>query len=379
MEYEDLKKYYDRNIRNSGYLGRQHNIMIIIGNGFDIRVMAQYYNKRKISRKNSYLTTYEDFYRWLTDNNFLRPNIFLETMKKYQKSNKKNWSNFEALIPIILDSHTKQVEKINEDLDYLQVKFSYFLSRIISNDLVEDIGSLSQEGKLAFNSLSHLLGDLDKLNFEKLKFMSKTNHYDIFNIKLLNMNYTNLFDNYIYLDKRQFDPNPYKNIDTNFQFLPNPNNLYNKYNSNNWNNDTKWSCYINTDIIHPHGQESIPRSLLFGSNCERFKDNKNLDRFNKEYWARYDVKYSTLLKQTELYIIYGSSIGESDSWWWKKICESLKNGAELIVYSYKHEFSSLDFVSKYVKIADRKLVLSRIFVVDYNNVENLNFLSLKNF
>lgn len=106
---------------------------------------------------------------------------------------------------------------------------------------------------------------------------------------------------------------------------------------------------------------------------------KDLDRFNKEYWARYDVKYSTLLKETELYIIYGSSIGESDSWWWKKICESLKNGAELIVYSYKHEFSSLDFVNKYVKIADRKFVLSRIFVVDYNNAKNLNFLSLRNF
>ena len=153
----------------------------------------------------------------------------------------------------------------------------------------------------------------------------------------------------------------------------------NKYNLNNWNNKTEWSCYINTDIIHPHGQESIPRSLLFGSNCERFKDNKDLDRFNKEYWARYDVKYSTLLKETELYIIYGSSIGESDSWWWTKICESLKNGAELIVYSYKHEFSSLDFVNKYVKIADRKFVLSRIFVVDYNNAKNLNFLSLRNF
>ena len=275
------------------------------------------------------------------------------------------------MIPSLLDSYgVKNINKINEDLNYLQIKFSNFLFEIITNDVIRDIGNKSEKNKLAYSSLSNFLYDLDEQSYENIKFAKGTFHYDIFNFIFLNMNFTSLFDNYIYLDKYQFDPIPFKTVNTNFKFYPNPHN-FNK--GCNWNSDTCWSCYINTEVVHPHGQQYIPRSMLFGSNCERFKDNKEFDRFNKEYWAQYELKYSPLFNQTELFIIYGSAVGESDSWWWKKICESLENGAELIVYSYDGEFSKKDFIQKYAKEnAKTEIIDKNIFIVPVT--EDIKFL-----
>lgn len=367
MEFENLEKYYFKN--NDIYPHNQHNIMVIIGNGFDIGIMNKYYK----GNPQNYKTTYSDFYNWLESKNLVASNVFLDTMKKY-----KNWSNFEAMIPSVLDSYgTQYINKINEDLNYLQIKFSHFLFEIITNDLIRDIGNKSEKNGLASHSLSKFLSDLDKQSYENIKFANETNHHDIFNFIFLNMNFTSLFDNYIYLDKHQFDPTPHKTVKTNFTFYPNPNNFNNRF---NWNSDTRWSCCINAKIVHPHGQQYIPRSMLFGSNCERFKDNKKFDRFNKEYWAQYELKYSPLFNQAELYIVYGSAIGESDSWWWKKICESLENGAELIVYSYNGKFSKKDFIQKYAKEnAKTEIIDQNIFIVNFTDATNINFLTIRDF
>ena len=57
----------------------------------------------------------------------------------------------------------------------------------------------------------------------------------------------------------------------------------------------------------------------------------------------------------------------------KKICDSLENGAELIVYSYDGEFSKKDFIQKYAKEnAKTEIIDKNIFIVPVT--EDIKFL-----
>ena len=82
--------------------------------------------------------------------------------------------------------------------------------------------------------------------------------------------------------------------------------------------------------------QDVPRSILFGIDLENYdRGNSDEKRLVKGYWAQYKVKYEKYLDQADLFIIYGMSLGVSDSWWMDKIFENiLKNKVELILYHY---------------------------------------------
>lgn len=263
-------------------------------------------------------------------------------------------------------------EKVNEDLIELQKKFSNFLNEIVTTNIENKIGSDSANQKLAYDSMSKFLKDLPENEYLNLNFASHNNyHYDIYDYVFINFNYTSLLDNYIYLDKLQFDPHPYKRADRNFMFYPNPNGYGN---FKDRNEDTSYSTYLHTSVLHPHGKQSIARSLLFGTNDSNLKE--GLEVFNKEYWVQYQIYYEPLIKETELFIIYGSSIGNADSWWWRNICKRIATGkAELIVYSYKKSFNKKKFIDDY---GDNLDLENRIFVVEDDGNTDLMFLHLPN-
>ena len=53
----------------------------------------------------------------------------------------------------------------------------------------------------------------------------------------------------------------------------------------------------------------------------------------KGYWSQYDVKYKSYIKDADLFIIYGMSLGPTDAWWMDAIFdEILKEEVELILY-----------------------------------------------
>lgn len=143
-----------------------------------------------------------------------------------------------------------------------------------------------------------------------------------------------------------------------------------------------YSCYLNTTVIHPHGQQHVTRSLLFGTNIE-FKDknkSKSLKReegkLSKEYWAQYDFKYKDLFKEAELFIIFGTSLGKSDQWWWTNTIIQMiaDDNKELIIYWYEIQSDSKlknRFIEEYLpkdwKISDKihESLIERIHVVNY--------------
>jgi hypothetical protein len=65
----------------------------------------------------------------------------------------------------------------------------------------------------------------------------------------------------------------------------------------------------------------------------------------KPFWAQNKRRYEHLFGDTELFIIFGCSLGETDRWWWRHIAESLGQDRprpeggisykpELIIYWY---------------------------------------------
>lgn len=346
-----------------------HNVMVFVGNGFDIKVLNRY-------RNDNVTTTFSKFFEFLQ---FIGhdENLLIDAMLNAKDLGRENWSDFEALIPEL--ANRNNVKKINNSLKELQGKFALFLSKIVTPDIETRLSEDTMKNDLSINSLSKFLKDLKKEDYLKMNFPQKTDHYHFFNYLFINFNYTSLLDNYIYLDKKQHDPHPYKTSYSNFTFYPNPNS-YGK----GTNEKTGWSSIVKTEVIHPHGQQQIPRSLLFGTTNRRLDAERNLQKLNKNYWASYDENYGDLIDMANLYIIYGSSIGESDSWWWNKICSNLNSedpntAPELIIYSYEKDFDKSQFVAKYsnnLSDKEKARIISHIYVVRYNNDNENIFLSL---
>ena len=120
-------------------------------------------------------------------------------------------------------------------------------------------------------------------------------------------------------------------------------------------------------------------SLDFDNRCKQ-------TNFNKSYWAQCNPKYKTYFSNTELFIIYGMSIGMSDSWWWNNIYDALQAGhSELIIYFFdKDNCYSKDYVKeKFLKVCNKDLdvesiawIKEKIYVVLYNDQRKCEMFNL---
>ena len=354
----------------------QHNIMIFIGNGFDISVLKKYRNDGLVS-------SYSKFYDFLRYKGFDESNVLYKRMREDKFCRKENWSDFECSLGGLLQCNA-DANVLEDALKQIQSMFLLFLNEIVTPEVLLKLNDDIGRHGWGQRALSGFLGDLDKDDYEKMGFPNKTCHYHMYNYLIINFNYTSLFDNYIYLDKYQFEPRPHKTVDTNFKFYPNPNG----YIKQGKNGNTIWSSFVMLDTIHPHGYQNIPRSLLFGIENESYTSNRVLNRFNKSYWAQSNQRYKSYFNDAELFIIYGTSIGETDNWWWGNIYNCLLHGdSELIIYFYDDERIEKDSDSvKQMFIdacntghseAECAKVKEKIYVVLYNEEKTTKMFALK--
>lgn len=308
-------------------LKTQHNIMVLVGNGFDIKLLKQY-------EKHGLVSSYEKFYDYLRYKcTNVENNILFQRMTESRAAGYSNWSDFENCLGELLKESSKPMEALEKDLFRFQTYFSMFLNELVTPELLEKMGERVSRNEWAITSLSKFLEDLPEEEYDRLKFPLGTAHYDLFNFFFVNFNYTALLDNYIYLDKKQFDPHKYKTVDTNFGFWPNPNG----YPKEGINAKTCWSAYVMTEIVHPHGLQAVPRSMLFGVDSGELQREQE-KKFAKPYWARAEQRYGRFFRDARLFVIYGASLGGTDRWWWKNIFQRLKTGeAELIIYDYDEQ------------------------------------------
>ena len=367
------KKYTQKDFED---LKRQHNIMVLVGNGFDIAVL----NKFGSGLMEGKTTSYSDFYDYLTYFDKCRDNQLYKRMTEDLKSGKKDWCDFELSIDYLLHSREVNLNDLEGYIDELQERFTEFLNLIVTTDVTINLNQFSKVHKLANRTLSMFFGDLGECACD-FRFENKLSRsYDLFNFLFVNFNYTTLLDNYMHLGKEQFDPHMYKNVDRNFKFYPNPNGYLNMFDKG-----FEISSYVLTNFIHPHGVQTIPRSLIFGTELPEYKKNAQEKRFIKSYWAQDDVLYSSYFDETELYIIYGMSLSKTDSWWLNNIFQSLKKEkAELIIYFYGMNLSIEEIKDKFIKSCNNgindeeclKKVKERIFVVRFTENDTY-FLGLK--
>lgn len=361
-----------------------NKISILVGNGFDIQVL----NHLEVSTNTSYLSFY-NFINWKYSNK-INENLIVKKMENDKKLGKNNWSDFENTIKDIIKSEYENEEEIFSDEQYidalteLQLYFSDFLNTLVTTEVLSSIDKLGERiddsefgvrKSLPLYTLQFFLCDLSKEELSRIKFAKKVKHHNTIDFTFFNFNYTPLFDNYITLDKENFDPHMYKQSDNNFHFqLGSNEGLYVK---------------LKSRLFHPHGFQHTPRSMLFGfDNPNQVINNykgdlytnsevqKYVKYFLKPYWAENDKKYKQFIDEAELYIVFGHSIGESDKYWWKAIANKLSNQtAELVIYNFSYDDNevvkkqvALHFLSMAGITEDEKIykALERIFVINFN-------------
>lgn len=302
----------------------QHNVMAIVGNGFDIQALADLESTTD--------TRYESFYHYLKYRRFNPNNKILQKMealrsKEVRTKEPQHWSDIENAIGQLIDEDGTQPERVVEDLSHIQREFSAFLDEVATPDILDRLGDCAVENKLTIISFTEFLGDIKDANeYRKMRLTQRLNIGDLLNFQFINSNYTTLLDDYVYLDQGQFNPRPFKSSDRNTHFHPNPQG----HEGAKERQDFSMVSYLVSDVIHPHGIQFIPRSLLFGVDSTE----GNGSALAKPYWAQNEVKYVPLFVETDLFIIFGSSLGDTDGWWWRNIAEAIstQEHSELIIY-----------------------------------------------
>lgn len=313
-------------------LRAQHNVMALVGNGFDIKVTQKH--------RTRFSPRYAAFYHYLRARDFDSANVIVRQMALLKEQGKPDWSNLESAIAALLEPPIGYAEPdaIYEATANIQEAFSEYLELVAPPDLLAALGKDSSSGALAIRSMSRFIGDVARSpGFAKFRFPTTTDHYDLYNFLFINFNYTPLLDDYVYRDPAQWEPRKYLRADRHFEFYPNPTGDK----RGDGNEETGWSSYLRTDVIHPHGQQAIPRSLLFGIDAPDGVDpgTHRHKKLMKPYWAMNSIEYGHLFSDVQLFIVFGCSLGATDGWWWRRIIDGLAREpdgdeamSELVIY-----------------------------------------------
>ena len=349
-------------------------ISVIVGNGFDLSMLRKMHSERN--------TSYDMFYHYyMYKKNGKNTNLIIYEMEECKKKKLRNWSDIEnALNNKILefDDDKRKLSRLNIDLKDIQKEFSLYLNEIINGNMITHFSKKCENTNKTLKTFTDFLEDLDEEQYKKIRFKEDIdNHFDII-FDFYNLNYTALLDNYVFLSNNKFDPKKYNTSSNNITMNLNPNGYEGKY--------IHSDPYVNliTNVYHPHGIQDVPASLLFGTEAHNIKKEKigahdPEKQFVKSLWARCDERYGGNLNDTDLFIIFGSSLGKTDSWWWQKITKKLnRRSAELIIYNYckneKHDDALRRFSENLINIKLKEE--SRVFVINYKDKSNINFLQL---
>jgi hypothetical protein len=353
---------------------KQYNIMALVGNGFDVQLLNEYDQKPT--------TRYTDFYYHLKMRGMSDENLILNEMQKLQAAGDLNWSDVERCI-VDLETHGADAAEIQASLKEIQREFSGFLNRVVGSDLLSELSDNAQLEKWSINSLATFLTDLSEPErLKKIPFGAEQDNKNLFNFYFVNFNYTSLLDNYLYLDSDQFDPVKYRSSGTNFEIDTNPR----KFEPVPGWNYTSFS-YLTTQIVHPHGSQDIPRSLLFGTGYSGTKKDQRT-QLSKPYWAQNQLKYAHLFEDTHLFIVFGCSLGKTDQWWWQRLAEALleDDNTAMILYWWNpcgedlktsKEIEDLFFDAAGTQESSHAQLRQQICAVSYNDESDRVWLSTK--
>ncbi|MFU2223165.1 AbiH family protein [Streptococcus pluranimalium] len=287
------------------------NITYIIGNGLDLQYGVE--------------TRYKDFYNYQNSlykkrqqqgySNYIYDSLFSDEVNDYE-----NWSDFELSIGLL----TKNDRKITITEDNKEKFIDDFA------DVIDDLRlylrgvqeSLDIE-KYTINfqdTLNKIQSNLPSLNQNQITNLinRKPSQHDYVN--LLTLNYTDIFDN-LYSKSIKVIPNRLRSNPYNF--------------------------YVNSPI-HVHG--TLSESTILGVS----DDGQISDKFSEEqreifvkktnligFRENLDIKTTKIIRSSDIVILYGVSLGKTDTYIWKQIAEkSVKDGIPIVIYHYIEQYDA---------------------------------------
>lgn len=283
------------------------NILYIVGNGLDI----QYGLKTKYSDFYEYqIPIYKE--RKNTENYF---NIIYDNILMGENTNWENWSDLElALGELTKNPEVNEKEfmsaldDLNEDLNaYLRIEQDKF-----------DLTGKTIDIQNYFDNFLKQIPEQHKDSIKKY-FRDKTSSTDT--LKILSFNYTNILDRLV------------KKIN---------NKVFNSIRGNNV------PCYIK-DVEHAHGTLDFAQVLGLSDDSQL---NKNYELNNRKYLIKELILEQVrenrnknnvdLLNWADIIIIFGMSIGATDSYIWGRIAEnSIKKNIPIILHSFVKNFENI--------------------------------------
>jgi hypothetical protein len=279
------------------------NITYIIGNGFDLNLGLK--------------TSYKDFYEYYERTN--SPNDDVQSLKnEIKKDENKLWSDLE----FALGQYTKKVS---------DPKTMIYIFEDLENNLnnyllgVDKLIPLTNEKIKSFflQDIAKPESYLERTDREKMQ-----NFYNFYTaqldagINIITLNYTSSIEKL--LDYQNDQP------------IKIPFTCFNRRQTNLKN------------IYHLH--HALDNTILVGVNDETQIANenfrKNLDlreilikpEANKMRKNGVDNDCKYIIKNTNLFVLFGVSIGATDKMWWQMITEQLKGNVRMILFNHDENF-----------------------------------------
>lgn len=307
------------------------NILYIVGNGLDI----QYGLKTKYSDFYEYqLPIYEE--KKITENYF---NIIYDNILKNQNTNWENWSDLELALGELTKNPEVNEEEFMNALDDVNIDLNNYLR--IEQDKFELTGKTIDIQKNLKEIYSQIPEGLSEGVLKYVENLYKEVDY----INILTLNYTNILSLLIEKVKSK---------------------EYKSFRGHNY------GCFIK-NVEHAHG--TLEFSLILGVSDET-QLSKEYKKSNKKYLIKETIheqarenrhfKNINLISQADLIIIFGTSIGATDGYIWKKIAEySIKKNMPIIIHCYKEDFETVRKIPRqlgilYESIENKFLKMSEI-------------------
>ncbi|WP_139692964.1 AbiH family protein [Sporolactobacillus terrae] len=322
------------------------NVSYLIGNGFDLNLGAR--------------TSYNDFYNYLKRVPVVNKDVIINEIRKFSNDNQDshdiNWSDFEAAIgefsKIYLD--TPDINKTDRIACFKSsfLELHRYFKDFINNENIKIESFIKENKKISediFNSLGNLdapLESTDKLKFEILKpifdrdINKATNSKTVY---FIDFNYTHSLSNILTM-----------NSNRSFTFKI---------------GGTHYSYIINKSPLKIHG--NCGRHIILGlDNVNQIASNLETSDMvdvlikpiiNEKLMNSSNSYFSKRLNSSDLYIIYGMSLGETDCRWWNLIMENLiKNENKiLIIFDYLSSFQ--DYLITFGKTDQVKLKILAMY------------------
>lgn len=150
-----------------------------------------------------------------------------------------------------------------------------------------------------------------------------------------------------------------------------------------WKTHYSQSGIVSNDPIHIHGY--CQEEILLGVNDElqirsEFSSNENLQLMMVKTISNQNTltlrfnKTLNLIKESNLIIIYGMSLGDSDKYWWETIVESLKEDVNRCVLIYAYEANLQRLVKHPLRMNNKKQEWRNKLLRNANSedIQNLN-------